>query len=584
MSVYSDSEYEELIHQYETLKAEFEEYKSQHTASSNGRAPAEKSVASSAASVPDAAGMVPESQQELEDTLKRLGQRIAMIIQAEKCLLMLLDSDRGELFGVNPAFNIAPEDVAHVRVRANQGISGEVFQGGLPIICNNAMRDPRAEHDHVGLLNVRNMISVPLMVEKRDAENRVVDKSTIGVLHVYNKRFGNEFTDEDISLLRRLAGNTASIIASSQLIDKLRQEKKELVQTLESIQAGILVVSKAGHIRLVNQAARVLFSLADDVVHKPYTEVVGDERVRTLIERSFSTRIEQSDEVVVHLPNTGEDEELIYQAQTGLEYEEGELVGVVAIFTDITQIRNVDRMKTAFVSTVSHELRTPLTNIKGFITTLLLSGDSGETFTPEQVREFYEIIDTECDRLTRLITDLLNVSRIEQGVAVELDPTSVDVPTLINKVKIAQEAGDKTGHDWVVEVPEEMEPIIADEDRLDQIMTNLINNAIKYSPDGGTIGVKVRDDNNSIVVSISDQGMGMRKEFLSKGIFGKFARERYVDNQKIYGTGLGLYLVKHMIEAHGGRIWVDSEFGRGSTFSFRLPKKPPERQEPVFSG
>ena len=575
MSTYSDHDYEELVRKYESLKAEFDEFKSQHTPSNNGRGQAEKTNFAGSSSASEPAGMVPESQQELEDTLKRLGQRIAMIIQAEKCLLMLLDTDRGELFGVNPAFNISPEDVAHLRVRNNTGIAGEVFQSGLPLICNDAMRDPRAEHDHVGLLNARNLVSVPLIVEKRDAENRVVDKSTIGVLNVYNKRFGNEFTEEDIGLLRRLAGNTASIIASSRLIEQLRREKKELVQTLESIQAGILVVSRTGQVRLANHAARTLFSLADEALHKPYTEVIHNDVVVQLIERSYATRTEQSDEVIVSFTTNEETEEIIYQAQTGLEYEDGELIGVVAIFTDITEIRNVDRMKTAFVSTVSHELRTPLTNIKGFITTLLYSGDSDDTFSPDQIHEFYEIIDLECDRLTRLITDLLNVSRIEQGIALDLTPGPLDIESLVAKVVTSQQASDKTGHDWLIEVPA-MPPVIADEDRLDQILTNLVNNAIKYSPNGGTIGVRARDDGDSVVISVSDQGMGMKKEFLAKGIFGKFARERYVDNQKIYGTGLGLYLVKHMVEAHGGRIWVDSEYGRGSTFSFRIPKRPPE--------
>ena len=577
MSIYSDRDYEDLIHKYEILKAEFEEYRQRNPSSSNGREPSERPAPAPAASTEPVA-MVPESQQELDDTLKRLGQRIAMIIQAEKCLLMLVDTDRGDLFGINPAFNIAPEDVAHIRVRINQGISGEVFQSNLPVICNDAMRDPRAEHDHVGLLNARNMISVPLIVEKRDSENRVVDRATIGVLHVYNKRFGNEFTDEDISLLRRLAGNTASIISSSRLIEQLRREKKELVQTLESIQAGILVVSRAGQVRLANHTARTLFDLTDEAIHRLYHDVIQNERVRQLIERSFATRTEQTDEVAFAFKAGDDQEEVVYQAQTGLEYEDGELIGVVAIFTDITEIRNVDRMKTAFVSTVSHELRTPLTNIKGFITTLLCTEELDEDFTPDQVHEFYEIIDMECDRLTRLITDLLNVSRIEQGIALELNPTPVELGSLIQKVVTSQQASDKVGHDWALQIPE-MEPITADEDRLDQILTNLVNNAIKYSPNGGAITIKVRDDSDSVMVSISDQGMGMKKEFMAKGIFGKFARERYADIQQTYGTGLGLYLVKHMVEAHGGRIWVDSEYGRGSTFSFRIPKRASDNDE-----
>ncbi|HET6386488.1 MAG TPA: ATP-binding protein [Armatimonadota bacterium] len=576
MSLYSDRDYEELVHKYEALKISFDEYKNKHPVSGNGREPGDHPAPPVSSAPTEVA--IPESREELEETLSRLVQRIAMIIQAEKCLLMLVDSDSGELVGLNPAFNIPQEDVAHVRVRATQGIAGEVFQSGQPIIVNDAMRDPRAEHDHVGLLNARNMIVLPLIREHRNRDGALVDKTSIGVLNVYNKRFGNEFSSEDITLLRVLARNTASIIQGSRLIERLQDEKKQLVQHIESVKAGILVISRAGQIRLVNQAARALFSLPEDCVHRMYTEVIEDERVRTLIDRSFSLRIEQSDEVVITYQAGEETLENVYQAQTGLEYEDNDLVGVVAIFTDITEIRNVDRMKTAFVSTVSHELRTPLTNIKGFITTLLCATEGeDETFSNEQVHEFYEIIDMECDRLTRLITDLLNVSRIEQGIALELNPSSVDLASLIDKVVTTQQASDKVGHDWVVQAPE-LEPIEADEDRLDQILTNLINNAVKYSPNGGIVGVRVRDDGDSVVISVSDQGMGMKPEFLAKNIFRKFARERYEDKQKIYGTGLGLYLVKHMVEAHAGKIWVESAYGRGSNFSVRLPKKQPREQ------
>jgi two-component system phosphate regulon sensor histidine kinase PhoR len=579
MSTYSEKEYEDLVHRYETLRAEFEEFKSRTSVTGNGRVEtAGHGRAEPAGAAAEISGMVPENQQELDDLLKRLGQRIAMIIQAEKCLLMLHDPDRGELFGVNPAYNIAPEDVAYIRVRSNQGISGEVFQSGIPVICNRVEEDPRTTVEPVGRLNVHSMISVPLVVEKRDAENRVIDKSTIGVLHVYNKRFGNEFTDEDISLLRRLAGNTASVIATSRLIEQIKADKKELSQTLDTIQAGILVISRSGQVRLANPAARALFGIGEHDVHKLYSEIVKNDIVRQLIERSFATRTEQSDEVTFARKVGLENEEVVFQGQTGLEYDEGELIGVVAIFTDITEIRNVDRMKTAFVSTVSHELRTPLTNIKGFITTLLSPGEGDEAFDAEQVHEFYEIIDMECDRLTRLITDLLNVSRIEQGVDLELNPVPVDLPQLVNKVVTAQQASDKAGHDWNLDVAD-LSTIVADEDRVDQILTNLVSNAIKYSPNGGAISIRGRDDGDSVVISVSDQGMGMTKEFVAKGLFGKFSRAKYTDNQKIYGTGLGLYLVKHMIEAHGGRIWVDSEYGKGSTFSFRMPKKPADHSK-----
>jgi len=248
-------------------------------------------------------------------------------------------------------------------------------------------------------------------------------------------------------------------------------------------------------------------------------------------------------------------------------------MGIVVIFNDITEIRSIERMKTAFVSTVSHELRTPLTSIKGFISTLLMDED-GTFYDFETQREFYKIIDTECDRLTRLISDLLNVSRIEAGRALDLNPKPVTLPALIEKVAAVQKSYTNK-HELVVDIKNELPVIVADEDKVDQILTNLTNNAIKYSPKGGTVTITALADGDIVRMSVTDQGMGIPKEHLPK-VFDRFHRVDNRDTRTVGGTGIGLYLVKHLVEAHGGKIWVESEVGKGSSFIFELPKCPPQ--------
>ncbi len=255
--------------------------------------------------------------------------------------------------------------------------------------------------------------------------------------------------------------------------------------------------------------------------------------------------------------------------------EDQQIIGTVAIFNDITEIRNVERMKTAFVSTVSHELRTPLTSIKGFIATLLSDADG--YYDRETQREFYTIIDTECDRLTRLIGDLLNVSRIEAGRALDLNPKPIQIPSLISKVVSVQRSYTNK-HTFNVRVDEDFPTIIADEDKVDQILTNLTNNAIKYSPGGGEITITGRVDEDKVTISVADQGVGIPKEHLPK-VFDRFHRVDNRDTREVGGTGIGLYLVKHLVEAHGGKIWVESKVGKGTTFFFTLPEKPPSQEE-----
>jgi PAS domain S-box-containing protein len=484
--------YRELQKQYNQVKTEYEraiqriqELESQPR---NGAAAAAAKAEVVAADVASPANY--------EATLKRLVRQIGAILQAEKVVFMLHDPEEGELRAFPPAYGLTDDEIRLLRVRATQGVSGEVFREGKPIIVHDAITDPRTSKEHVAMLHIRNLVCVPLILEKRDEENRVIDRQTIGVLHAFNKQRGGHFIDEDVRLLERMARNAAAVIAGMRLYQAILEEKEELVHTIESLRAGLILVHHNGRINQMNAAARRVFGLGPDVLGKNYAEVINNEVIRAMIRAALE---EEKEGDLVEITVQIDGKEHIYQVQNAIvRGEDQKPMGTVMIFNDITDIRNLERMKSAFVATVSHELRTPLTAIKGFIATLLM--DSEDAFTPEDRREFYSIIDQETDRLTRLINDLLNIARIEAGESLKPVYKQVDFYTLSKKVVMIQRQA-TTKHTIVHDVPEDLPKIIADEDKIDQILTNLLSNAIKYSPNGGEIRVKAWEEDADHIIA-----------------------------------------------------------------------------------
>lgn len=514
----------------------------------------------------EAAAMEIAPLNEADATLRRLVQRIAMILQAEKIIIMFHDRDRDDLNGIPPAYGIDDARVSTLRVKISSGISGQVYREVQPQIFHDALHDPRALNDIFHAVQANNGVTVPLVIEKRDEENRVIDRNTIGVLHALNKRHGDEFGQEDVSLLERMARNVGSIIANLQMYREVIEEREELLQTFESLSAGLTLVSASGKISQMNASARAIFGLAEDVHGKMFKEVMEDAILSELVEKTSNGLEAGKVEFQVLLGGL----DRTYEAQAAqVRGDDGKDLGVVVIINDITELRNIDKMKSAFVAMASHELRTPLTAIKGFVSTLLM--DTDESFGVEDRQEFYNIIDHECDRLKRLIDDLLNTARIEANESLKPDYGQVDMQQLLDRVvRIQRQA--TTRHKIELNTPETMPIINGDSDKLDQILTNLLNNAIKYSPNGGTITVHGKIEGDEILVGVQDQGLGIPKDQLAK-VFERFHRVNNDDNRKIYGTGLGLFLVKHLVEkVHMGKIWAESELGVGSIFWFRMPK------------
>ncbi|MDX1934364.1 MAG: ATP-binding protein [Capsulimonadales bacterium] len=517
---------------------------------------------------------------EMEEALKRLLTRVVMILAASKALFMVSDTKTGELFADTPAIGFEDADVRRLRIKDHLGISGEVFRENQPVILYDAEADDRAAEEQWSRLGIRNGLCVPLVIEKRDEEtNAVIERRTFGVLWVFNKKFGNAFIAEDVQLLTRMSRNAAAIINAAETFKILVKERDEALETIESLSMGLIMVNTNQRITQMNHSALRIFGLTKEDLAggRTYDAVIKDEKVRELLRRSLEEDADVSAEVPLTNPDNPDHSHTFQVQSATVRNEIGEAIGSATIFNDITEIKNVDKMKTAFVSTVSHELRTPLTAIKGFISTLVQ--DTEGFFDNNTRHEFYTIIDTECDRLRRLIDDLLNVSRIEANAALEMNLTKFNLRETLDKV-IAIQSGStykKENHSlsWEMspDVPTEIE---ADQDKIEQVFHNLIGNALKYAPGGGPVQVtgKLLPGGEMLEFAISDRGIGMSDAFLKK-VGEKFARADNRDTRTIGGTGIGLFLVKAFVEGHGGRMWPHSEGeGKGSTFFFTLPLNP----------
>lgn len=529
---------------------------------------------------------------EYEETLRRLVQRTAMIVQSEKCVIMVHDRESNQLVGRSPAWGLPEADVLGLRVGLDSGYCKTVFDLGFPSVFQSVEETPGLS-EQLMRLNIRNGVSVPLLIEKRDDQNRIIDRITVGVLHCFNKRYGAEFNEEDVRLLERLSRNAAAVIANAQMFRELFEEKQKLVHTLESLTTGLILINQHNRIGQMNAQARTLFGLKSDSnpIGQLWDTVVKHDKSQEIFKKRL-TEISKDDESG-RKPDEfsiyDEDEtEYIYQVHAATVHDDrAQQIGTVFILNDITDLRNVERMKTEFVSIVSHELRTPLTPMKGFVRTLL--DDEEETvYDRELRREFYTIIDENVDRLGRLINDLLNVSRIERlGIAgLELNwQSNVDLREVTEHV-VSTQRGRAPKHTLVVEFDPEKIYVETDRDMIQNVLHNIINNAIKYSPDGGDVRITALQEPpseafpfGSLLMQVKDQGLGIKKEDL-KGIGEKFNRSTNKQAKSVGGTGIGLFLVKNILAAHQGTMWPESEgLGKGATFSFRIPMQQPKQEE-----
>jgi signal transduction histidine kinase len=264
---------------------------------------------------------------------------------------------------------------------------------------------------------------------------------------------------------------------------------------------------------------------------------------------------------------------LSVSARTVLD-EQGQVAGAALAYKDITDLMRAMRVKDEFVASVSHELRTPLTSIHGYVSLLLERPD-----LPEDVLGQLGIVDRNTERLRRLVADLLHTAEADEG-AMHVVRTLADLGEIVREsVRAATPAAEAAGIELELEAPEEL-PAVVDPQRMAQVVDNLVSNALKYTPAGGRVRVGLGVDGSRVELVVSDTGIGIEATDRSR-LFTRFFRARHAEEQSIQGVGLGLSITRSIVECHGGRIEVQSEVGRGSTFRVRIPL---EVQEPALPG
>jgi len=350
----------------------------------------------------------------------------------------------------------------------------------------------------------------------------------------------------------------------------LRQEQQTTTDAkaqqqvlFNSMLEGLLLLDRNRRIYLANRAFKNLFGLKTELRGKTVMEALRVHELAALVER-----VESDGQVFDYELKLPELSERWLQVNAAAIFNSaGEREGTILVFHDLTRLKQLERAREEFVANVSHELRTPLSLIKGYVETLL----DGARNNPEVVERFLKIIERNTQRLDLLIQDLLTISALESG-RVKLNLQPVALHPLVDKVlaDLRKPAGAKEVN-LINELPDLT--VNGDAGRLEQVFANLVDNAIKYGRTRGTVTVGGRKaDANKIEISVQDDGPGIPSESLER-VFERFYRVDKARSREQGGTGLGLSIVKHIVQNHGGEVWVKSEVGRGATFFFTLPRE-----------
>jgi len=400
----------------------------------------------------------------------------------------------------------------------------------------------------------------------------IARNQVVGLLFIF-RNYLELFSSNDRALLQSFADQAAIAVHNAQLYTQLRNERKRMAAILDSAPDGILILSSDRTVVECNHAfSRMLGIPSEQIRGKHHEEVI------LWVKQNQGLNLEQAEAGGWPLtPNATlyVEGDLERPAKmplpVGVTYApllsaEGTLINIIASVRDITHFREAEELKSTFISVISHELKTPVALIKGYVSTLRREDAAWDR---EIVQDSLAVIEDESDRLTELIDNLLDASRLQAG-GLALNHCDVTLDGLTRR--IAERLQIQTrNHTITVDFPEHFPIFLGDEDRLSQVISNLISNAIKYSPDGGEIKITGQILPAQIVICVKDDGPGIARDDIPH-VFDRFYRAGEA-SKTTKGAGLGLYLARAVIEAHGGRIWVDPKPGDGARICFSLPRE-----------
>ncbi|MCS7220480.1 MAG: ATP-binding protein [Anaerolineae bacterium] len=490
-------------------------------------------------------------------------------------VLRLILTYAAEMVGAEVGLIALSERNGELVVKASYGIPAQLLPRFAPLLTDipRLMDLQQRTGWQIPDLNLRlHAVSaaVGLPLDQVISLPLVVEDEPLGVIYLF--RSGSlAFTSNDRRVLMAFAAQAAIAVRNARLYSDLVAGKQRLDAVIENSADGIMILDPQRRIEIINRAMLQMTGWSrEDALGQPCHKVLALQN----IEGNDICQIENPE---AQLPRQGTlyvEGELIRPSGSrlvvGVRYtplwdEAGHLRNIIVNVVDITRYREAEDMKRTFISVISHELKTPVALIKGYATTL---AREDAHWDQETLREGLRVIEEESDRLNSLIDNLLDASRIQAGV-LKLEMGDVNLPQLVRRA-VERFSTQTDRHQFEIDFPEDFPIVLGDDERLRQVLDNLISNAIKYSPDGGVIRIGGWADEDQVTVYVADQGIGIPPEEHSR-LFNRFYRVDSSLRRKTQGAGLGLFLCKSLVEAHGGHIWFRSEPGKGSTFFFSLP-------------
>ncbi len=440
-----------------------------------------------------------------------------------------------------------------------------VLRTSIPITSiYDELRSIQIQIGFGGLLIALFAAGVSLFISKRIS--RPIEEMKKGAEQFARGDLAYRMPAPDTEEMRGLAEALNQMAA--QLNDRIKtaiKQRNELEAVLSSMEEGVIAVDIDEIIISINQSAASMFkSRSSDLEQRSIQEVIRNSELQKIIKKAISSGEHSEGDVALY-----QDEEIILNVQTTSLLDEGEdFIGILVVLNDVTRLRRLENMRKEFVSNVSHEIKTPLTAIKGFVETL----SQGAMENPDEAKRFLNIIEKHVNRLVSIIEDLMHLSVIEQrdkseGIKLEKGHIRSVIKTAI-QVCQAKVESKKIKVNLICH--EDISTKI-DTQLLEQAAVNLLDNAIKYSEEGGLVQIEVITTDTEVCISFKDYGIGIPKEHLPR-LFERFYRVDKARSRKLGGTGLGLAIVKHIIQTHGGYVTVESNPGEGSNFVIHLPK------------
>ena len=494
-------------------------------------------------------------------------QTLLELLHADGGVIVQHHADSGDA-SVACAIGLPPEGAALLERRTNdrrdETLVRRTIESGKTFVLDDVPSSDLSEASR--RLAQRNGINQIVSLPLRD-QGRV-----IGVLQVFN-RFRRPFTPTDYETLKLAQGQFALAIGRAQLFDEIRDQKHTLERVLAGTADGVYVVDSKGRFLLWNAAAaRIAGVEAEEALSLGYDAIgAADRQGRSLA--ALDRMAYEAAASDAKNRQTSLNYEVFFDATSRwvavsaspLRDSAGAVAAMVHAFRDVTAAREVEQLKSDFISTVSHELRTPLTSIKGATALLMeqVGDDSGTT------GELLVMVRNNSERLLRLINDLLDATKIEAGKLTIRKRACEAKPLLERSASSMTGYAEEYGVSVRADVASGLGPIVADPDRVEQILSNLVSNAVKFSHRGDEVVVRARADGDVLRVDVADTGVGIAENDLPR-LFEKFSQLEH-GRRSVPGTGLGLVITKGLVEAHGGSISVSSRLGEGSTFTFTLP-------------